>query len=87
MSNPNLSNKRTGKRIRPPRKLTGTLEASIFYRSHPVIVPSFSDNNDILPILNNFSVASINFKALIDSGASVNIINSNEFNKLPVYIK
>ena len=75
----NLSNKCTGKRIKPPRKLTGTLEASIFYWSLPVVVPFLSDNNDILPILNDFGVASIYFKALIDSGASVNIINSNVF--------
>jgi hypothetical protein len=46
------------------------------------MVPSSSDNSDMLPIFNDFSVTNIYFKALVDSGTTVNIIN-----RLPLYIK
>ena len=59
----------------------------IFYRSKPIVVPSFRDNNNKLPVFNDFCVANVYFKALVDSGATVNIINSGIFNMLPPHIK
>jgi len=41
----------------------------------------------MLPIFKNFNVGNIYFSALIDSGATVNVINTSVFNKLPNYIK
>ena len=59
----------------------------IYYRSKPIVVPSCSDSNNKLPIFNDFCVANVYFKALIDSDATVNIINSYVFNKLPPHIR
>ena len=41
----------------------------------------------MLPVFENFNAGNIYFSALIDSGATVNVINSSVFNKLPNYIK
>ena len=41
----------------------------------------------MLPVFENFNAGSIYFSALIDSGATVNVINTSVFNKLPKYIK
>ena len=59
----------------------------MFYRSKPIIVPSCSDSNNELPIFNDFCVVNIYFKALIDSGATANIINSCVFDMLPPHIR
>ena len=41
----------------------------------------------MIPIFENFNAGNIYFSALIDSGATVNVINTSVFNKLPNYIK
>ena len=41
----------------------------------------------MLPIFTKFDVRNIYFSALIDSGATVNVINTSVFNKLPNYTK
>ena len=53
-----------------------------------MIIPFLSaNNNNMLPIFENFNAGNIYFSALIDSGATVNVINTSVFNKLPNYIK
>ena len=41
----------------------------------------------MLPVFENFNAGNIYFSALIDSGTTVNVINTSVFNKLPNYIK
>ena len=59
----------------------------IFNRSKLIVVPSCSDSINKLPIFNDFCVANVYFKALVDSGATVNIISSCVFNMLPLHIR
>ena len=44
-------------------------------------------NNKTLPIFKDFSVANIHFSALLDSGATVNVISAFVYHKLPNYFK
>jgi hypothetical protein len=65
-----------GKRHKPQKPIRPNFGGRIYYRSPKVIIPFLSsENNKILPIFNNFSVANIYFNALIDSGATVNVMN------------
>ena len=41
----------------------------------------------MLPVFENFNAGNIYFSALIDAGATVNVINTSVFNKLANYIK
>ena len=59
----------------------------IFNRSKTILVPSCSDIINKLPIFNDFCVENVYFTALVDSGATVNIINSCVFNTLPLHIR
>ena len=71
-----------------PKFIGPKFGGKIIYRSLPVIVPFLSaNNNNMLPVFENFNAGNIYFSALIDSGTTVNVINTSVFNKLPNYIK
>jgi len=48
---------------------------------YPVIAPSLCSHNKILSLFPDYRVINIRFKALVNSGTTVNIITSTVFNK------